>query len=142
MTGSVANTPFVDIALVAARAAVDAAGKRDVRIAVVILDSTFTEVAVLRMDGAFASTVRVARAKAHTALNFGVASSAMAERVAPENKVALSTVEPRLMFVGGGIPLRSGDRVVGALGVSGASEADDVAVAEAAVTAIADLLAT
>lgn len=142
MTGSVTDTPYVDIALEAARAAVTAAGSRDVRIAVVVLDSTFTEVAVLRMDRAFPSTVRVARAKAHTALNFGVSSSTMAERVTPENKAALSTVDPRLMFVGGGVPIRSGDRLVGGLGVSGGSEVDDVAIAEVAATSAAHLLAT
>jgi uncharacterized protein GlcG (DUF336 family) len=142
MSTSITETPYVDVALEAARAAVAAAEGRDMRIAVVILDYTFTDVAVLRMDGAFASTVRVARAKAHTAVNFGTPTSAIAERVTPENKVALSTVEPRLMFVGGGVPLRSGDQLVGGLGVSGGSEADDVAVAEAAMTSIAHLLGT
>jgi uncharacterized protein GlcG (DUF336 family) len=142
MTISIIDTPYVDVALEAARAAVAAAESRDMRIAVVVLDGTFTEVAVLRMDGAFASAVQVARAKAHTSVNFGAPTSAMAERVSPENKVALSTVEPRLMFVGGGVPLRSGDRLVGGLGVSGGSEPDDVAVAEAAMTSIAHLLGT
>ena len=54
MTG-LANTPYVDIALEAAQAALTAAEGLDARIAVVVLDSTFTEAAVLRMDGAFAS---------------------------------------------------------------------------------------
>ena len=64
----------------------------------------------------------------------------MAERVSAENKAALVAVEPRLMFVGGGVPIRSGDTVVGGIGVSGSSEANDVAIAEAAASAVAHLL--
>lgn len=134
------TTRYVDIALEAAQAALTAAEGLDARIAVVVLDSTFTEAAVLRMDGAFASGVAVARAKARTALNFGAPSSTMAERVSAENKAALVAVEPRLMFVGGGVPIRSGDTVVGGIGVSGSSEANDVAIAEAAASAVAHLL--
>lgn len=139
MTGSV-NTAYVDIALEAAQAALTVAESLDARIAVVVLDSTFTEAAVLRMDEAFPTAVRVAQAKARTALNFGAPSSTMAERVSAENKAALVAVEPGLMFVGGGVPIRSGDRLVGGLGVSGSTEANDVAIAEAAATAVAHLL--
>lgn len=95
------------------------------RMAVVVVDTSFTPVALFRMDGAFSSTVAVATAKASTALNFGAPTKALRERIAPENQVALANVDTRLMFVGGGIPVRRDGEVVGAIGVSGGSEEQD-----------------
>ena len=40
---------------------------------------------------------------------------------------------PRVVAFGGGIPLRDGEGVVGAVGVSGGSVDEDIEVAEAAV---------
>ena len=105
------------------------------RVAVVVLDNTFTLAAAQRLDGAYRSTVAVARAKAHTALNFGRPTSDMAERIKPENKQALQAVEPDLMFVGGGIPIVVDGVTIGAVGVSGGSEDDDHACAVAGATA-------
>lgn len=135
------SEPFVDIALAAAQATIAEARARGLRVAVVVLDASFTEAAVLRLDGAFPSTVAVARAKAHTSLNFGQPSSKMAEAVTPENKAALVSVDPRMMIVGGAVPLRADADLVGALGVSGASEADDSALAEVGAAVAASLLA-
>jgi uncharacterized protein GlcG (DUF336 family) len=117
--------------------AVAFAAENGIRVCAVVLDTTFTPVALARRDGAFPSAVAVATAKAHTALNFGAPTHALRERIVPENQRALSSVEPRLMFVGGGVPLVDGGRVVGALGVSGGSEEQDVACAEHALEGLA-----
>ncbi len=69
--------------------------------------------------------VKVALAKAHTALNFRARTDAVRERVKPENQAALRNVEQQLCFVGGGHPLVENGRIVGAVGVSGASETQD-----------------
>jgi uncharacterized protein GlcG (DUF336 family) len=109
------------------------ATEHELRLCVVVLDATFTPVALARSDGAYASTVAVATAKAHTALNFGAPTHVLRDRIVAENQRALSAVEPRLMFVGGGMPLVRGDRRIGSVGISGGSEDQDVACALHAV---------
>ncbi len=42
----------------------------------------------------------------------------------------------RLMVAKGALPLRQGDKMIGAIGVSGAPEEDDLAIAEAGVKAL------
>lgn len=107
------------------------AEENGLRVCVVVLDPTFTPVALARRDGAFPSTVPVATAKAHTALNFGAPTHALRERIVADNQRALASVEPRLMFVGGGLPIVRDGRVIGAVGVSGGSEDQDVQCAQA-----------
>jgi len=130
-------TSFLERARAAVDAGIAAAGERGIRVAVVVLDQTFTLAAAERIDGAFASTVAVAQAKAYTSVNFGQPTKAMAERVKPENKQALQAVVPAMMFVGGGVPIVIDGVVAGAVGVSGGSEADDHEFATAAAAAAA-----
>lgn len=129
-----------------ARAAIDAgllaAEAQGLRVSIVVIDNTFTPVCLSRMDGAFPSSVAVAIAKASTAVNFGKPSNVLANDIAAENKAALSLVDGRLMFVGGGVPIvAASGTVIAAAGVSGASEAADVAIAEATAAAAQRLLA-
>ncbi len=112
-----------------------------VKVAVIVLDHTFTPVSLQRIDGTYPSAVDVARAKAHTALNFGAPTAALAERIVAENRAALQAVVPQLMFVAGGLPIRDGDRLVAAVGVSGASADQDRECAEAAASAMSAALA-
>lgn len=78
------------------------------------------------MDDAYLSVLEIARRKAFTAVNFGRPTAEMAERLGEAPYQALlSLADPRLTFLRGGVPLRAGDRVVGAIGVSGASAAED-----------------
>lgn len=102
------------------------AAEHSLRICVVVIDTSFTPVMLARRDGAYASTVAVATAKAHTAMNFNAPTHVLRQRIIPENQRALSSVEPRLMFVGGGVPVVRDGRTVAALGVSGGSEEQDV----------------
>lgn len=119
------GTSFLDYARELLGRAEAYARQEGTRMAVVVVDITFTPVALFRMDGAFPSTVAVASAKAMTSLNFGAPTRALRERIAPENQTALANVDARLMFVGGGLPIRQGGKVVGAIGVSGGSEEQD-----------------
>lgn len=125
-------TDFLAAATAGVEAGLAHAGQLQVRIAVVVLDQAMAVTAVQRMVGAYPSTVDVARAKAHTALNFGAPTSALAERVASANQAALQGVVPQLMFVPGGVPVRVDGALVGSVGVSGASADQDRECAEAA----------
>lgn len=124
-----------------AQAAVDAgiaeARERGIRVAVVVLDATFTLAAAQRLDGAYRSSVAVAQAKAHTALNFRTPTSALVERIKSENKQALQAVDSDLIFVGGGVPVVVDGVTIGAVGVSGGSEDEDIACATAGAAAAA-----
>jgi Uncharacterized protein, possibly involved in utilization of glycolate and propanediol len=121
-----------------ARSIVDAAVRdatdHDMSAAIVVVDSSREVVAALRMDGSFPSTFTVALAKARTALNFERPTDVMKERVTFENRVALQGLGFGLAFLGGGEPIIVDGRILGALGVSGGSEDQDIACARAAVT--------
>lgn len=113
-------------------AAAEHASALGIKVTIVVLDRTFNVAASLRMDGAYASAFTVGRAKAWTALNFQTSSATMAERVAPGNKSALSAIEPNLLFMGGGELIAVDGEVLGAVGVSGGSEAQDIEIASTA----------
>ncbi|MDF1505843.1 heme-binding protein [Roseisolibacter sp. H3M3-2] len=92
-------------------------------------------VAVARQDGVLPAICDVARAKARTAARYGRPSRAWAELLGRGNAGALATL-PDMFAVEGGVPVLAGDVVVGAVGVSGASAAQDGLVAEAGAAAI------
>ena len=119
-------------------AAVTAAEHEGVRIAAVVVDTAGHVVASQRMDGAYLTALTIAERKAFTAANFRVSTDAMRERLADISyQIQIQAVDPRLAFLPGGLPILDGDEVVGALGVSGGSGAQDVSVCRASVTALA-----
>lgn len=134
-------TDYLAAATAGGTAGLARARELKVKIAVVVLDRAMAVTAVQRMDGAYPSTVDVARAKAHTALNFGAPTSALAERVLPANQAALQSVVPQLMFVPGGVPITVDGAVIGSVGVSGASADQDRECAEAAAASLVAALA-
>jgi uncharacterized protein GlcG (DUF336 family) len=130
------------IDLARARRAVDAglawAGERALRMSVVVLDATGTVRASAQMDGARTITYDIAVAKANTAREFRTSTAVLAANVKPENKIALAQLSPRIAFLGGGVPVHENGEVIGAIGVSGGNEAEDVECAEACLAALDD----
>ncbi len=90
------------------------------------------------MDGAPRLTAQIAADKAWTVASFnGLPTHDWWPMI--EHDPALVhgiTQTPRLVVFGGGVALRVEGRVVGAIGVSGGSSADDRAVAEAGAAAL------
>jgi uncharacterized protein GlcG (DUF336 family) len=123
------------VALVAA--AVEAAAGHGIRVGVVVLGAAAEPIAVGKMDGAYRTATTLAEKKAFTALNFGVPSAVMVERIQPEARQAVvALADPRLTFIGGGVPIPGEDgAAAGAIGVSGGTAAQDVACCEAALAA-------
>ena len=101
-----------------------------------VLDARFAVIASVSLDGAYTSVFNVARAKAKTALNFGAATADLAVKVKPESQAALLAVEPGMMFIGGGVPIRRGGELIGAIGVSGGSAEQDSECAQHALDAV------
>lgn len=108
---------------------------------VAVLDAGAHLKAFRRMDGAVLGSIDVAIAKAKTAVLFQANSEAVWEYCKPGAPApGLELTNGGLAPFGGGIPLRDRDSVViGAVGVSGGTVAQDMEVAQAALAAFAHL---
>jgi uncharacterized protein GlcG (DUF336 family) len=95
-------------------------------------------VAHVRMDGAWMGSVQIAIDKAWTSRAFDIATKELAELSQPDQDFfgIHASNGGRVMIFAGGIPIKSGDRVIGAIGVSGGEGKQDQAVAEAGVAAL------
>jgi uncharacterized protein GlcG (DUF336 family) len=105
---------------------------------VAILDESGLLKAFCRMDGAPLISIEVAQNKAYTAL-LGAPSQDFFNRI-KDNPALLAGVPhiPRIVTFGGGLPIRIGEAVVGAIGVSGGSVEQDIDCAQAGLDAIKD----
>lgn len=115
-------------------AAVAEARRQGWAVSIAIVDPAGELVAFLRMDGAPQASVDVARAKARTAARFrrptrAFDSTLTAGRLAI---LGLGDVTP----VEGGVPIVINGEVVGAVGVSGVTSAQDAQVARAGAAAV------
>ncbi len=106
----------------------------------VVVDADGVRQAVLRGDRAGSHTLDSATDKAYTAASFKADTSALAERAkAVPGFAALFTQLPHLILFGGGIVIKLGDEVVGAVGAAGAPGANlDEGCARAGLDAIRD----
>jgi glc operon protein GlcG len=123
------------ISLAAAEAlierAVTAARAAGHRMAVAIVEPNGELVAFARMDDTQYGSIRVAQRKAWTAARYRLATSTMEERTLAGRIVTLANDDS--LPIAGGIPIVVDGHIVGAIGVSGASAAEDAAVATAAL---------
>jgi uncharacterized protein GlcG (DUF336 family) len=100
---------------------------------VAVADAGGNLVAHVRMDGAWIGSIDISIKKAFTARAFDIATKDLAPLAQPGHDffgIAASN-DGRIMIFAGGIPLKRGGKVVGAVGVSGGSGDQDQAVAEA-----------
>lgn len=112
---------------------VAAAKAREIGVAVVIAitDPSGLLVAMRRMDGAPMLSIDVATDKAWTVAAFGQPTHWWHESIAEKPYLAALGGNNQLMPLPGGVPLVSEGRMVGAVGVSGATGEQDLAIAEA-----------
>lgn len=106
---------------------------------IAVLDSGAALVAFVREDGSSLLRERIARAKAHGALNMGIGSRALAARAEAHPhfvNALIALADGNLVPVPGGVLVRSttGD-LLGAVGVSGHLPDDDEACAIAGIQA-------
>ena len=106
---------------------------------VAVLDAAGRLVAFAGEDGSSLLRERIARGKAHGALNMGVGSRSLAARAASDPAFVSSLVslaEGNLVPVAGGVLIRDeNDDINGAVGVSGHQPDEDEACAIQAITA-------
>lgn len=105
---------------------------------IAVADAGGNLVAFVRMDGAWLGSVDIAINKAFTARAFDITTKDLAGESQSGSQFFGIHVSNggRVMVFAGGVPLRQGDTVVGAVGVSGGDGKQDHAVAEAAAAAL------
>lgn len=108
-----------------ANGAMDACKQMGYRISVVVLDRDGLQLVMLRGDGAGLHTPEGADRKAFTAKTFGAPSADFLKRVQRDPAAHASETYTRVLALPGGLPIKAGNEVVGAVGVSGSPGKDD-----------------
>jgi uncharacterized protein GlcG (DUF336 family) len=90
----------------------------------VLVDADGVRQAVLRGDRAGAHTLDSAFLKAYTAASFKSDTSALVERAKTAPIAPLLEKLPNTILFGGGLVIKMGDEVIGAIGAAGAPGAD------------------
>jgi uncharacterized protein GlcG (DUF336 family) len=107
----------------------------------ILVDADGLPQATLRGDRAGAHTLDSALFKAYTAASFKSDTSALVERAKTAPIAPLLEKLPKLILFGGGLAIKIGDEVVGAIGASGAPGANlDDGCARAGLDKIRDRL--
>lgn len=136
------HTIGLPLARHALEAALDAAEAASLRISVAVVDAGGQLIHMAHMDGAPVHSRDIALNKAITAAGFGVSTSLWTSRLehcSPAVRHGLP-LQPRMALFGGGEPFIACGAALGAIGVSGASEADDTRCALAAIERFKALL--
>ncbi len=90
-----------------------------------------------RMDGAFLGSEDIAIKKAETARNFNMSTATLGAASQPGQELyGIEVTNGGLVIFGGGELIIKNDVIIGAIGVSGGSVAEDISVAKAGLMAI------
>jgi uncharacterized protein GlcG (DUF336 family) len=110
-------------AALAAEAAMEAVAfcaKDGYRETAVVVDVDGAHQAEVRGDGAGIHTLDSANDKAYTSVTFRTDTLVLAERAKEPGGITVLSKLPHVMFFGGGVVIKIGEEVVGAIGASGA----------------------
>jgi glc operon protein GlcG len=131
-----------DIGHAEARSIVERVGDRLVAegkgAAVAVVDRHGELVAFLRTDGCRLPSIAIAINKAFTAARERAESGVIGERSRSEGLPLTNFGDPRYVGWGGGVPIVADGVVIGAIGISGLPEADDVELARWAAAGIGE----
>ena len=96
------------------------------KVSAAVVDRGGLTIVMLRGDGAGLHTPEGAERKAYTARTFSQPSADFVKRLSDRPDTAGSRQYTRVLALGGGLPIKAGNEVVGAVGVSGSPGKDDV----------------
>jgi uncharacterized protein GlcG (DUF336 family) len=105
---------------------------------IAVVDAGGNLVTFARMDGAWLGSIDIAIKKAWTSRAFDIETKALGKLSQPGEDffgIHVSN-QGKVMIFAGGVPLKRGGEVVGAIGVSGGMGKQDQAVAEAGAKAL------
>jgi uncharacterized protein GlcG (DUF336 family) len=129
------------VTLADARRVIAAAEKKAAEIGqpmnIAVVDQGGNLVAHVRMDNAWIGSVDISINKAWTSRAFDITTKDLGKNSQSGDQFfgIHASNHGRVMIFAGGIPLKRGNQVVGAIGVSGGSGAQDHSVAEAGAAA-------
>ncbi|HZT27951.1 MAG TPA: heme-binding protein [Pseudolabrys sp.] len=132
------NIPL-SMALAIADAALAQCQSMGFKVSVAVVDRAGLTLVMLRGDGAGLHTPEGAERKAYTARTYGSPSANFAKRVQTEPSYAPAMQYTRVLALAGGLPIKAGNEVIGAVGVSGSPGKDDVC-GQAGIDKVADQL--
>ncbi len=104
---------------------------------IAVVDAGGNLTAFVRMDNAWLGSIDIAQGKAYSARAFDMPTKDLgAESQMGKSLFGINASnQGKIIIFAGGIPLKDGERVVGAIGVSGGSVEQDQEVAEAGAAA-------
>jgi uncharacterized protein GlcG (DUF336 family) len=124
----------LDVALALLAAVRDEASSRGLALAIAVVDDGGNVVASARMDGAALGAMPLAVGKAYTAVLWDTPTGAFTASTQPGgDDWGWNATDPRIVVYAGGVPLHADGALVGGMGASGASAAEDEACVLAAV---------
>ena len=109
------------------------------KVSAAVVDRGGLTIVMLRGDGAGLHTPEGAERKAYTARTFSQPSADFVKRLSDRPDTAGSRQYTRVLALGGGLPIKAGNEVVGAVGVSGSPGKDDVC-SQAGIDKVAEQL--
>jgi uncharacterized protein GlcG (DUF336 family) len=104
---------------------------------VAVVDEGGNLVAFERMPNAWLGSIDIAQKKAWTSRAFDITTKDLGANSQPGDQFfgINASNDGKVMIFAGGVPLKKGGKIVGAIGVSGGSGEQDQAVAEAGASA-------
>jgi uncharacterized protein GlcG (DUF336 family) len=118
-----------------AAAAEAEAAKNNWNVVIAIVDDGGHLIYLQRMDGTQTGSVDVAVGKAKTAMAFKRPTKVLEDVVLKNARTTLLTLGD-VVLLEGGVPVKAGDQVIGAIGVSGVTSQQDAQIAEAGLAAL------
>jgi glc operon protein GlcG len=117
--------------------AISKAKDMGLKIHVNIVDTAGDVIVYKRIPGAPLPARLMSEKKAITAANFKAPTDKWTEKVFRKTNLATSLVQhPDITLIGGGVPVKLNDQIVGAIGISGALEEQDVEIANFVISQI------
>jgi uncharacterized protein GlcG (DUF336 family) len=115
-------------------AAAEKAKAENWNVVIVILDDGGNLISLQRMDGVQVGSVDVAQSKAKSAVFFKRSTKIFEDMMKGEGGARIATL-PNAVGIEGGLPIFKDGVIVGSIGVSGVTSAQDGIIAEAGVAA-------
>jgi uncharacterized protein GlcG (DUF336 family) len=126
------------LAVEAAQAALATCVQQGYRVSVAVVDRAGLVRALIRGDGAGPHTLDSSSRKAYTASSLRLSTMELAGMVSQSPVIAgLREMNEQILILGGGLPIKAGEEVIGGIGVGGAPGGEkDEACAQAGIDTI------
>ncbi len=127
----------LDLALTLLARVREEAETRDLSLAAAVVDPAGHVLASQRMDGAALGAMQLAVGKAFTAVSWATPSGEFSQSTQPGgDDWGWNTTDARIVVYAGGVPLLVDGELVGAIGASGGTAAEDEECVRAAASAL------